>query len=162
MYFWRMRALKKQLIEQGLTERQIYLYVLISVALTAFGVEVMGYCPYETPDFWIYANSALNICVPIIGTVVVFRANGGDSGVKFAERYFSIGLVAGVRFLVLLILLAIAFFTYMFATEKEISTSGIVVTIVDGAWYVALYAYIAKQVYDVAQEKPVQSDAAKT
>jgi hypothetical protein len=88
----------------------------------------------------------------ILGTIMAFRANGGESGVQFAARYFSIGLVATIRFMILLIPIMIAMMIYWFTSydmENEIPTSGFEVAVLS-IWYALLYAYIAKQIRHVA------------
>lgn len=90
MYFWNINRLKQQLIETGLTEKQIFYYIFIFVALEAISIETTGYYPYTEPDLWSHVGSALNIIIPIIGTIAAFRANGGSSGINFVERYIGL------------------------------------------------------------------------
>jgi hypothetical protein len=153
MYFWKLDLLKKQLIARGLTEKQLFYYILVYIALSAICIEMMEYIPQESPNIWVIAGSILNICIPVVGTFLVFRANGGETGIQFPARYFSIGLVASIRFMVLLIPVMAALMIYWFfsySTENEIPTTGMEVALL-GIWYVLLYAYIAKHVRDVAQ-----------
>lgn len=152
MYFWKLDSLKKQLAEQGLTEYQVYCYILVYVSLSAIAVELMRYLPAESHNVWTYVESALNIGIPILGSILIFRANGGASGSQFAARYFSIGLVVTIRFLVLLIPVTIAMGIYWFFTYEgvETSTSWMEVAVFS-SWYALLYANIAKHVRTVAQ-----------
>lgn len=152
MYFWKLDQLKRQLTEQGLTEYQMCCYILIDVALSAFAVELMEYLPSGSHNVWTYVESVLNIVIPILGTILIFRANGGVSGIQFAARYFSIGLVVAIRFLVLLIPVMIVMMIYWSFTYEtdDIPTSLIEVAVFSG-WYALLYVYIAKHVRAVAQ-----------
>lgn len=149
MYFWKIAQLKKQLSSHGLTEKQVFYYILIDVAFTAIVLEVMGYFPpQESPDVWAYVGSVINVIIPIAGTILAFRANGGASGVQFPARYFSIGLVATLRFVVLLIpLMAVMMIYWFFVPEAE--GTGVEVALLS-AWYILLYVYIARQVREVA------------
>lgn len=152
MYFWKIDLLKKQLSTHGLTEKQLYYYILIYAALSAIGIEMIGYFPQESPNTWSYVGSIINIAIPIFGTIMAFRANGGESGVQFPARYFSIGLVASIRFMVLLIPLMIVMMIYLFSSygiESDMHTTGIEVALFS-TWYALLYAYIAKHVRQVA------------
>ena len=152
MYFWKIDLLKQQLSTHGLTEKQLYYYILAYVALSAIGIEAIGYIPEVSPNSWSYVQSILNVTIPILGTIMAFRANGGESGVQFAGRYFSIGLVATIRFMVLLIPIMIAMMIYWFSSygmENEIPTTGIEVALFS-IWDALLYAYIAKHVRQVA------------
>ena len=152
MYFWKIDLLKQQLSAHGLTEKQLYHYILVYVALSALGIEAIGYIPEVSPNSWSYVQSIINIAIPIFGTIMAFRANGGVTGVHFAARYFSIGLVATIRFMVLLIPIMIAMMIYWFSSydmENEIPTTGIEVALFS-IWYALLYAYIAKHIRQVA------------
>lgn len=153
MYFWRIELLKKQLIERGITESQHYCYILIYVALSAISVELMRYFPDELPNAWTYLGSIINAAIPIFGTMLIFRANGGVSGVQFAARYFSIGLVATIRFLVLLIPLMAVLMIYWFSSYDSTDEipSGATEIVLFSTWYALLYAYIAKHVREIAQ-----------
>lgn len=152
MYFWKLDALKKQLAEQGLTEYQVYCYILVYVSLSVIGMELMRYLPAESPNLWTYAESVLNIVIPILGSILIFRANGGTSGSQFAARYFSVGLVVTIRFLVLLIPVTIAMGIYWYFTYEGVETSTSFIDVaVFSAWYALLYANIVKHVRAVAQ-----------
>ena len=152
MYLWKMGLLKKQLSAQGLTEKQLFAYIFVYVAISAIGVEFIGYLPQTPANMWTYAGSVINVIIPTLGTILVFRANGGGSGAHFAARYFSIGLVAMVRFIALLIPLIIAlvlYWVFAFDLESDIPTTGVEVALFTG-WYAMLYVYIAKNVREVA------------
>lgn len=152
MYFWKLDALKTQLAGQGLTQHQIYCYILVYVALTAIGVELTNYFPSESPNVWTYAQSVLNVLIPVLGTILIFRANGGASGVQFAARYFSIGFVVTVRFLVFLVPVMIVMFIYWFVTYEGGETpTSLMEVAVFSAWYALLYAEIARHVRALAR-----------
>lgn len=155
MYFWKIKLLKQHLINNGLTEKQLFYYILIYAGLGALGVEMVGYFPNTEPDLWTYVSSAMNILIPILGTIAAFRENGGSSGIKFAERYFSIGLVVTLRFLVLLIPIICLMVGYWIFTNglhnDTPETTSPLETIVISIWYAALYFYIAKHIGNVAK-----------
>lgn len=157
MYFWKIDKLKQQLLEQGLTEKHLFYYILIFVASESMSIEMTGYYPYTEPDSWSYVSSALNILIPIIGTIAAFRANGGSSGIKFAEKYFSISFVVFIRFLVLLIPLMgamMVYWSFTYGIENEWpDSSGSIEVIIFSIWYAAMYAYIVKHIGDVANAK---------
>lgn len=155
MYFWRIKQLRQHLINNGLTEKQLFYYILIYAGLGAIGVELVGYVPYEEPDLWSYVSSAMNILIPVLGTIAAFRANGGSSGIKFAERYFSIGLVVTIRFMVLLIPIVFIMAAYWFLADGLDSdtseSSSLAVAIITSVWYASLYFFIARNIGNVAK-----------
>jgi hypothetical protein len=151
MYFWNINKLKQQLIETGLTERQLFYYILIAVAFEAISYEMTTYLPYTEPNSWSYVESVFNILIPIIGSIAAFRANGGDSGIKFVERYFSIGFVVSIRFLILLIPLI------GLVDWPDYPNSIDVITF--SSLYVAMYARIVKHIADVAKAQKNNKEA---
>jgi hypothetical protein len=156
MYFWNITKLKQQLIENGLTEKQLLYYILIFIALSLIGIEIEGYFPYTEPNIWQYVGSALNVFIPIIGTTAAFRGNGGNAGIKFAERYFSISFVVSIRFLALsmpLMLLMMGYWSFAYGLDgdKWPDSPDFFEVIIAFIFYVAMYARIVKHIADVAK-----------
>lgn len=156
MYFWKVTLLKQHLIKNRLTETQLFCYILTYIAMSAISsMDIFGDFPATEPDLWIYADSALNILIPIIGTFAAFHANGGGTGVNFAERYFSLGLVVTIRFVVLLIpviALITVYWAYTYGLESDSpDPSSSIVFPVIWIWYIAMYANIAKHIGNVAK-----------
>ena len=112
MYFWKINELKKQIVERGLSEAQVFYYILLFVGFSIAGVELVGYFPYEEPNGWSYLQSGLNFIIPIAGTIAAYHVNGGENGKAFAAKYFSISFVVLVRFLVYLIPVMVVLFVY--------------------------------------------------
>jgi hypothetical protein len=159
MYFWNIRKLKLHLINNGLTEIQLFYYILIYVALSSLGFELLVFFPSsEESDMTTYAASTINVLIPIIGTIAAFRANGGSTGSKFPERYFSIAFVAMNRFFVLLMPIIVALVAYWIITygfEQDVlpTSSDFDFMIAFSVWYAAMYLYIAKQIGEVAKHQ---------
>jgi hypothetical protein len=157
MYIWNIRKLKLHLINNGLTEIQLFYYILIYVALSSLGYELLVFFPSsEEADLVTYVASTINVLIPVIGTVAAFRANGGRTGSKFPERYFSIAFVAMNRFFVLLIPVMGLLIIYLNNTHglepDALQTSfGYNFMIAFSVWDAAMYLYIAKQIGAVAK-----------
>jgi len=83
---------------------------------------------------------------------MVYRANGGEAGTQFSARYFSISLVAAFRFLPTLVpvifLLVILQPAHDPISGQAASTGMEIVAF--AIWYALLYAYIARNVRQVA------------
>ncbi len=158
MYFWNLKSLKKDILEHRLSEAQIFYYVLIYIGLSAVSLELVGYFPADDPNSWDYIHSGLNIIIAIVGTIAVYRANDGAAGKRFAEKYFSIGLVVLIRFLPALIPIMVAIFAYYGLAvdwsspdvEADFGTGWLEVLLVS-AWYVAYYVRLVKHVGDTAR-----------
>ena len=148
MYFWKIEELKESIKKDELSEKDRFIYVLIYIILYTLGLEAISLMPVETLNVWDYIISISNVLVVFVGTILAFRANGGNNGKDFLGRYFSIGFVVTIRFMVIFIPLYIAlifYYIYAFPEDEEI-----VSTIVDTAliiiWQAALYWRICKHI----------------
>ena len=158
MYFWNIKSLKKDISEHRLSEAHIFYYILIYVVLSAASLELFGYVAAGDSNSWDYIQSSLSIVITIAGTIAVYRANGGAAGKRFAEKYFSIGLVVLIRFFPIFVLMLFAMFGYYGWSadwsspdvEADFGTGWIEVTLVSGL-YVAYYARFVKHVSDTAK-----------
>jgi hypothetical protein len=82
----------------------LFIYILLYALVAQFFAESTYTTPTD-PDVKItaYLQLAIDLIIVGVGTYLCFYANGGNAGKHFAERYFSIGLVVGLRFLALMI-----------------------------------------------------------
>lgn len=157
MYFWKIHELKKLIVEQGLSESQVFYYILLYVGLSVIGVEVTGYFPYEDPNGWDYFQSGFNILIAIAGTVAAFLVNGGAQGKAFAAKYFSISFVVLIRFLVYLIPFLAVYIVYYGMTidvasleNEETLQTGWFEVMLFAVWITALYGSVVKHIRDTA------------
>ncbi|MEE9337564.1 MAG: hypothetical protein V3U87_05750 [Methylococcaceae bacterium] len=151
MYFWKIEVLKEDIKNGLFTEKDRFIYGLIYIVLCAAGMEAMMRMPIESPNIWDTIGSLGNIAIPLIGTIFVYRSNGGKTGKDFLGRYFSIGFVVSIRFLVLLIPMfaaLVAYYIYAFPDEEIIvSTPADKLPFI--IWYALLFWRINKHVSDV-------------
>jgi hypothetical protein len=116
MYFWKIKKLREHLILNGLSQRALFVYVFIYVLLCEAFFEFGFLFPAEAEAGsadWIWAS--VNTLVYAIGTWLCYYFNGGNRGREFAERYFSISLVVGLRVLALLFpAIMLCFAIYLF------------------------------------------------
>ena len=157
MYFWKIKELKKDLKESGLSQKKMFLYILIYAVLAQIVVELSYVFPQEEPELIDYLQILFNVVVVGFGTYFCFYANGKNSGKDFAERYFSIGLVVGIRFIALLTPV-----TFVFGVTAGILnvSSGIdidgpmfdyILIAIMSVWLVAMYWRMSKHIKDVAK-----------
>jgi len=153
MYFWKVESLKKDIVDGSFTDKELIPYVVLYAGLYALGIERIGYLPYEDVNIWTYVLSTLNVLVPIAGTIYAYKSNRGDKGENFASKYFSIGFVVGVRFIVYLIpvmALMIVYWMVMFGEQEELPTTYVEV-ILFSSWYALFYYKMAKHIGDTAK-----------
>ena len=160
MYFWRINALKQMLIESGLSENNVFKYMLWYTGLTAVAIEIILYLPLGLVNKWDYLDSVLAVIIPLLGTMFAYKSNGSDAGKDFLTRYISISFVMVVRYtlyLVPVVIILTIYYALVFEENAQIYTTPVEVVIFS-VWYVALYYSIAKHINNVAKAcagKPV-------
>ena len=149
MYFWNINALKEDIKQGDFTDKQVISYIVLSLFLYSIGLEFVYRFPIEESSYnlWDGIDSILSIVVPIAGTLYAYRMNGGAAGKDFANKYFSIGFVLGVRFLVYLVIMMIVLGIYwsIETQDEEVQT-----TVVDIAvfylWYILYFYQLGKHI----------------
>lgn len=106
MYFWRIENLKAEMATRPLSEREALPYLVVFVGLFA----VVGYIPQTVSNVWDGLGAGWSVTLAIVGTIYIYHQNGGPDGQHFLQRYFAIGWVVTIRWLVILVLAAVAFF----------------------------------------------------
>jgi len=141
MYFWNVEKLKETIRNGKLTEKSRFIYLLIYVVLSGIGVEVVTYFTVETPNLWDMIDSALYILIPLVGTYFAYKSNDAGNGSDFLGKYFSLGFVVSVRFIVYLMpLLVLYFLYYLFAHgEQEVTSTTWFDVMLFQTWFALLY-----------------------
>lgn len=148
MYFWKIELLKKDIVEGSFTDKELIPYIVLYAGLYAFSMETSGYLPYKDANIWTYILSILNVLIPIVGTIYAYKCNNSGNGENFASKYFSIGFVVGIRFLVYLIplmALMIVYWVVILEEQEELLTTPVEV-ILFSAWYALFYYKMARHI----------------
>ncbi len=158
MYFWNIKALKKELVANTLTESQVFAYFLTMLTLNALVYESIPLFPSaEETTAWDYAGYVGSVVFTLGGTLLAYRVNGGSAGKDFLRRYFPLMWVLTVRFLVVLLplfVVALIPMFYFFGTEaadEDSVTLSMYVVIMGWAWFLAFYYRLAVHMRDVAR-----------
>lgn len=153
MYLWKIESLKEDIKNGDFKDKELIPYVVVSAGLYAASIEIVGYLPYEDTNAWRYVLSIFNVLIPIAGTIYAYKYNGGANGMNFASKYFSIGFVVGIRFVVYLIPLMVLMITYwvvVFADQEEWPTT-ILEVVLFSSWYAFLYFKMANHIGDTTK-----------
>src|SRR5690606_38175071 len=94
MYFYRIRALKRQLIAARLTDSQAVRYLVANSAATALAMAL----PPGDWSTWDTVFGLAGVALTALGTAWVYRQNGGHRGRHFLSRYMAVSWVVGARF----------------------------------------------------------------
>jgi hypothetical protein len=120
MYFWRIEKLKAAMTTRPLSEREALPYLVVFVGLSV----AVGYIPQAAANVWDGLSAFCSVAIAVFGTIYLYHQNGGAGGQHFLQRYFAIGWVVTIRWLPILIIAAVVFFTLMmlFVSEAEETT----------------------------------------
>lgn len=100
MYLWKIDQLKKDLKKGPLSEKESFLYLIFSCVLLMILIFPSG----VDINHWDQMSYALGIIMTALGIWYVYKRNGGDSGVRFLDRYVSLGWVVLIRSCVFILL----------------------------------------------------------
>ncbi len=123
MYFWNIKKLNEELINDTLNQRSVFVYILIYVFGMELALETLNYFPLDEMNYYNYAESIIYLLIVFVGTCLTYYYNEGNKGSKFAERYFSIGFVVGVRVLVTYLPIVIVAIILFDDEDEEIVTT---------------------------------------
>ncbi len=117
MYFWRIEKLKAEMAARPLSEREALPYLVVFVALSA----AVSCIPTTSSNVWDGLGAAWSIMLAVVGTIYIYRQNGGAGGQHFLQRYFAVGWVVAIRWLVVIMLALAAFYVALavLGVEKE-------------------------------------------
>jgi hypothetical protein len=93
MYITNIKALKNDLIQGPLPEKENIKYLLLFLALEGLGL-ILPPKPY---NIWMFFSGLSSIIITLLGAQYCFKKNFGASGSHFLQRLLSIGLVVGIR-----------------------------------------------------------------
>jgi hypothetical protein len=123
VYFWKIEEIKSKIIKSEFNDE------IISALL----LELQQFVPVSEITLIDYIFSITSVIITIIGTLYIYDANGGAKGKDFAVKFFAMGFVMAIRFVVLIIPIALVF--------------GVVEGVVSEFWLP----------YDSSQENPITS-----
>lgn len=150
MYFWQIEELKRELIARPLTDRKVLPYLLIFLGSTG----LLPVFPTESMNLWDYAGATWTLLLAIVGTIYLYRCNGGAAGIHFVQRYLSIGWVVAVRWGVV-VMAAFVAMLFLIDTSAEETTPQVALFFIIAE--VVLYERIGHHIRTVANP-PLRSN----
>ncbi|MBI5119051.1 hypothetical protein HZA56_21515 [Candidatus Poribacteria bacterium] len=94
MYFWRIEELKSKMKSAPLSERETLPYFLVFLLSTEFASLIPS---PPTMNYWDYATIIYGAALTLLGTLYLYRLNGGNGGAFFVQRYLALGWVTALR-----------------------------------------------------------------
>ena len=100
MYFLNANKLKQSLLNEPLTQKEAFKYLIALIIL----INISPLLPSEKNSEWHHLIFVLQTIITIIGTYYSFIANNKNDGQYFLQRYLSLSFVLYVRYGLLCIL----------------------------------------------------------
>ena len=101
---WNTTKLKEKLMNKSLTEGHAfaYFFAILIYDYIGFTFGYMGLNGQE-PNVWIKTNIYAALALTFFGVLYVFWCNGATKGEQFFNRYFSLSVVVGIKFAILML-----------------------------------------------------------
>lgn len=123
------------MINGPLTERETLPYAIVYVTLSV----AVTYDPSTVNNLWDGVGFAWSIAITIMGMIYVYNKNLGALGQHFLQRYFAIGWVIGIRWVVFIVAVAVVFYGVL-----EVSGIHDTESEEDTTWYDFVFIAIAE------------------
>ena len=113
MYFIKYQPLKRKLRERTLSDREAFAYLVVYSFFLGLAFVFLTGTTDECSDADLAAwddevFSLVFACIPIAGIYYVYVANGGKNGFDLIQKYFVLGWVVSIRFLIVFLPLWVA------------------------------------------------------
>lgn len=162
MYLWKIKALKKELAANALTESQVFAYFLAMLTLDTLMFQLAPLLPGTgDTNVWDYVGYVGSVVFTVGGALLAYRMNGGSAGRGFLARYFPLMWVLSVRFLVFLLPLLVVAMIPMFyfsealfgtdAAGEDFTTISMYVVMASWVCFLVFYYRLAVHLRDVAR-----------
>ncbi|MFC1608671.1 hypothetical protein ACFL2R_03465 [Patescibacteria group bacterium] len=106
MYFWKIDKLTADLAKTSLSEKESLKYL---VAPIVFGL-IMSLVPSGAENGWDVFSNIVFGAIIILGTIKMYKVNGGNNGKDFLQRYVAISWVVLVRWMALIMIPVLVFY----------------------------------------------------
>jgi len=147
MYFWRIKQLKEELIQHGLSQKVLFQYMLIYFVLVSLQL-----FDSKVPTIYDTYHAGITLFLTVIGMMYAFKMNNGNDGTQFAERYFSIGFVVTIRYSPWW-LLSYLIFEIIVRVENQLSLKDVGSMGLGVMWECMVLISSVRHIRDVAQKK---------
>ena len=118
MIWFNIKELETRLKNGVLSDKEAFNYLLITLIFSSVVTYIGG--SDNTNNWFIAIEILVSIVVTVIGTKKTFDINSAGDNKDYFKRFLSLSFVTGIRFLVLLIVLAIPVGTIVYFVDKNL------------------------------------------
>lgn len=124
MYFWRIRKLRRELIEAPLSEGASVSYLIAFTIFYFTLILLHSLLPADPPPAWYLLYLTLFFAIKIIGICSCYYFNEGSRGDDFLKRYVALAWVELIRFVGFgLVVLVVGIFTIELFIGQQLFTT---------------------------------------
>lgn len=134
MYFWRIERLKREMVVRPLSESETLPYLVVYVTCTT----IFSFVPAPFSNVWDTLSATFSAFLAVVGTIYIYRQNGGANGQYFLQRYFAISWVVTLR-LLLIGTITIIIFSILLALAN--------VSLEETTWYEFLFVSVFEVIF---------------
>jgi len=101
---WNTTKLKEKLNNKSLSEGHAFIYFFATLIYDYIGF-TFGYLGLngQEPNVWVKTNVVGALALTFFGVLYIFWCNGATKGEQFFHRYFSLSVVVGIKFAILML-----------------------------------------------------------
>lgn len=119
MIWLRLKKLETKLINNDISEKTSFQYLLIYLVLIALVMTIPGKEEFSHWG-WKAGKGLLDLVITVVGTYLVFSINSKGDNRDFVKRYLSLSFVNGLRLVLLILLLELLYKVVMFIIPLEL------------------------------------------
>lgn len=148
MYFWKIKKLKEDILNDRLSAKENFFYLLAYSTFYMILLLIAVVQLYESVGIWM---AVIQVLLFAGGTYYAFYSNGGAKGKEFSKRFFSIGWVFLVRatFFMTIGMLNLYVMTHLFGMERFLTVGSS--AMIGLLFEMLFYWRIGKHIADVAK-----------
>lgn len=147
MYFWRIERLKREMVIRPLSESETLPYLVVYVTCST----VFSFVPDPFSNVWDTLSATFSAFLAVVGTIYIYRQNGGADGQYFLQRYFAIGWVFRLRWILIVTVSTVIFFTLLELANVSSEETTWYEFLFVSVFEVIIYQRIGYHVRDVAR-----------
>ena len=157
MYFWKIDKLKDDIVNNKLTQKDEFLYVIVWFILFEVALTVSAYTGADE-NIYDTISTFLDITISLFGIYYAYLKNGANKGKEFLKRYLIISFVVSIRLIIITIPIFFLISVAVIATEDLTSLN------IDNLEdiLVLLYILIANIIYIYLCAKHIKDVADRT
>ena len=130
-----------------LSESETLPYLVVYVTWTT----VFSFVPDPFSNVWDTLSATFSAFLAVVGTIYIYRQNGGADGQYFLQRYFAIGWVVTLRWILIVTVSTVIFFTLLELANVSSEETTWYEFLFVSVFEVIIYQRIGHHVRDVAR-----------